>query len=81
MDHVFASLLGEQSASAFLFFSIVWLIMRKRDGKKTNVSIMWLICGVFATAFIAGVVRFMSIWVIGGHAALEPDGYTRLSSF
>ncbi len=35
---------------------------------------MWLIGGVFATAFIAGVVRFMSIWVIGGKAALNPDG-------
>jgi hypothetical protein len=74
MGSIFTVLVGEQFAGALLFFSIAWLTMRKKDGQKLNIGILWLIGGLFATAIGAGAIRFMAIFVIGGKAALNPEG-------
>jgi hypothetical protein len=62
-----------QSPSALLFFPIVWLCMRTKDGQRLSVGNLWLIGGLLATALGAGLVRYLSVFVIGGDAALNPS--------
>jgi len=74
MGAIYSSLVAEQLFGAILFFSITWLIMGKKDGERLKVSWFWLIAGLLVVTFGAGTVRFSSIYVIGGEAALNPEG-------
>jgi hypothetical protein len=74
MDTIFISLVAQQLGGALLFFPIVWIVIRKMTGQKLSISNSWLISGLFATAIGAATVRFMAIFVIGGEAALHPEG-------
>lgn len=74
MAYVFIELVAEQFAGALVFFPLVWLGMRKKGGQKVVVGKWWLLRGIFATAIGAGAIRFVSVIVIGGNAALHPEG-------
>jgi len=74
MGAIYTSLVAEQLLGALLFFSITWLIMRKKDGKKLEIGSFWLIAGFMTVTFGAGTVRFISIYIIGGERALNPQG-------
>jgi len=75
MVTIYSMLVARHFAGALLFFPIVWILMRQTDGKKLKISNWWLLAGLFATALLAGAVRFISIYVIGFEATLNPEGY------
>jgi len=60
--------------SALLFFPIMWLLMRRKNGRTLEVTHVWLIAGLLFTAIAARLIRFMAILVIGKESALSPVG-------
>lgn len=78
MVYILTMLMAEQFAGALLFFPVVWIFMRKRRGQKLHVSTYWLLAGLLATIFGAGVLRFLCIFFIGEEATLSPEGGLQL---
>lgn len=74
MGDIYLMLVAKHFVGALLFFPIVWILMRKNGGQNLEISNWWLLAGLFATAFLAGAVRFIAMYVIGGSAALSPEG-------
>ncbi|WP_239250450.1 hypothetical protein [Candidatus Nitrotoga sp. M5] len=75
---VFLGFIANQLATSVFFFSIVWLVMRTRSGVKLGVG--WLIPGIFATAFLGGLVR-LTFWMVSGESAGAPLSEEAMSFF
>ena len=65
---VFLGFIGIQFAASAFYFFIVWLVMRSRSGVKLGVGS--LILGIFATAFVGGLVRFV-FWMVSGESVSD----------
>lgn len=77
MAIVFTQFFFQHLAGAFLFFPIVWLFMRKVRGQKLKVGFLWLVIGLLSTALGASIVRFASMFIIGGKYVIAPvEGYS-----
>ncbi|HNU66685.1 MAG TPA: hypothetical protein PKL42_06100 [Methylotenera sp.] len=74
MNAILWDLVANQLAPALVFYLIVWFSTNKKDGKKIKINGAWHIFGVFLSAFIAGVLRLASIFVVGGETALNSQG-------
>ena len=70
---VFIDLVAQHLGGALIVFPMVWLVMRKKGGQKYNVSYSWLITGLLVTGFGAGVVRYASIFIVGGQVTINPE--------
>lgn len=61
-------------AAALIFFSIAWLIVRNIGGQRLKIGYPFFVLGVLATASISSLIRFSSIFVLGGNVVLHPTG-------
>ena len=71
---VLYSLILKHLAGALLIFPLVWLVMRKKNGRMLEVANSRLVAGLFVTAIGAGVLQFMAIFVLGPRDAISPSG-------
>jgi|GEM_PF-3693881 hypothetical protein len=74
MNAIYWDLVANQSAPALLFYLIIWFSTNKKDGKAIKIKGWWHVSGFFISACIAGLLRFISIFVVGGQTALTPQG-------
>jgi hypothetical protein len=66
---VFLGFIAQQFAVSAFYFFIVWAVMRKRNGM--TIGDVWLVPGIFATAFVCGLARF-AFWIVSGENASAP---------
>ena len=71
---LFLNLVAEQSAPALIFYLVTWFATNKKDGKTIKIKGEWHIFGFLISACIAGLLRFVSIFIVGGKTALNPQG-------
>ena len=71
---VMIGLLIEHAVGILFYFSITWHFMRKGKGEELSIGNSWFIGGLFAATIGAGAIRFMAIFIIGGKAAMNPEG-------
>jgi hypothetical protein len=74
MIAMFFNLAAEQSMPALVFYLITWFAINKKDGKTIKIKGGWHVFGFFISACIAGLLRFVSIFIVGGDTALNPQG-------
>ena len=74
MIAIFINLVAEQSAPALIFYLIVWFATNKKDGKAIKIIGEWHVFGFFISACIAGLLRLISIFIVDGKTALNPNG-------
>jgi len=81
MNAIFWNLVAEQSAPALVFYLIFWFLTNKKNGKAIKIKGAWHFFGFFISAFIAGLLRFVSFFIVGGKTALNPQGSSSYGMF
>lgn len=71
---MFFNLVAEQSMPALVFYLIIWFLTNKKDGKAIKIKGVWHVFGFLISACLAGLLRFFSIFIVGGKTALNPQG-------
>ena len=74
MIAIFVDLAAFQMPMALMFYLIVWFATNKKDGQKIKIKGWWHILGVFVASCIGGLLRFISIFIVGGKVALSQQG-------
>lgn len=70
MLSVYFTLAAEHLIGGVLFFCIAWLIVR--GGVKARFDLLMM--GALGTIVLAAGIRFLSIFLVGGEVALNPQG-------
>lgn len=82
MLEIFAAIIGEQLGIALILYPIVWFIVRRKGGKKTKLAnFSWHILGYFVVGLGVGIIRYLTIFIVGIQPVLQLENPVLSYSF